>query len=148
MDITGEGGASQEQVQARPVAITTEIVAQFMSNQESLNSSLQEANTQISAQLQTLMMILASQTTALGAPGTMTGTLSTGIPTPATGISAQATDTTLGAHATGTTKPKHTVPYPEKFTGEDEAIYPIFSGLLQAKLRTDRDAIGREFEKV
>lgn len=147
MDITGEGGASQEQGQARPVAITTEMVAQFMSNQESLNSSLQEANTQISAQLRTLMTILASQTTALGAPGTMTGTSSTGIPTPATGISAQATDT-LGAHAAGTTKPKHTVPHPEKFTGEDEAIYPIFSGLLQAKLRTDGDAIGGEFEKV
>ena len=147
MDITGEGGASQEQGQARPVAITTEMVAQFMSNQESLNSSLQEANTQISAQLRTLMTILASQTTALGAPGTTTGTSSTGIPTPATGISAQATDT-LGAHAAGTTKPKHTVPHPEKFTGEDKAIYPIFSRLLQAKLQTDRDTIGREFEKV
>jgi hypothetical protein len=147
MDITGEGGASQEQGQARPVTITTEIVAQFMSNQESLNSSLQEANIQISAQLQMLITILASQTTALGAPGTTTGTSSIGISTPATGISAQATDT-LGAQATGTRKPKHTVPHPEKFTSKDEAIYPIFRGLLQAKLQTDRDAIGREFEKV
>jgi hypothetical protein len=146
MDITGEGGASQEQGQTRPVAITTEMIAQFMSNQESLNSSLREANTQISAQLRTRMTILASQTTAPGAPGTATGTLSTGVPTPATGMSAQATDA-LGA-LVGTRKPKHTVPHPENFTGEDEAVYPIFRGLLQAKLRTDGDAIGGEFEKV
>jgi hypothetical protein len=141
MDITGEGGASQGQAQ-QPVTITTETVAQFMSNQENLNSSLQEANTQISAQLRTLMAILASQTTAQGPSSTTTGTPSTGVPTPATGISAQV------APAVRTKKPKHTVPHPEKFTGEDEAAYPIFRGLLEAKLRTDGDAIGGEFEKV
>jgi hypothetical protein len=148
MDITDEGGASQRQGQAQPVAITTEMVAQFMSNQESLNSSLHEANAQIGAQLRTLMTIIASQTPALGASGNTTGTPSTGVPTPATGISAQAMDAPV-APAVGTRKPKHTVPHPEKFTGEDEeAIYPIFRGLLQAKLRTDGDAIGGEFEKV
>jgi hypothetical protein len=72
MDITDEGGASQRQRQgqAQPVAITTEMVAQFMSNQESLNSGLQEANAQIGAQLRTLMTIMTSQMPALGAsPG-------------------------------------------------------------------------------
>jgi hypothetical protein len=29
---------------------------------------------------------------------------------------------------------KHTTPYLERFTGEDESIYPIFRGLLEAKL--------------
>ena len=84
MDITDDRG----QGQAQPVAITTEMVAQFMSNQENLNSSLQEANAQIGAQLRTLMTIIASQTTALGASGTTTGMPSTGAPTLATGISA------------------------------------------------------------
>jgi hypothetical protein len=149
MDTTGDGAASQGrgQGQARHAAITTEMVAQFMSNQESLNSSLQEANAQIGAQLRALMSIIASQTTAPGASGTTTSTPSTGAYTPATGISAQATDA-LVAPAVGSRKPKHTVPHPEKFTGEDEAVYPIFRGLLQAKLQTDGDAIGGEFEKV
>jgi hypothetical protein len=29
---------------------------------------------------------------------------------------------------------KHTTPYLERFIGEDELIYPIFRGLLEAKL--------------
>ena len=75
------------------------------------------------------MTIIASQTPALGASGTTTGTPSTGVPTLATGISAQAIDA-LVVPAVGARKPKYTVPHPEKFTGEDEAIYPIFRGLL------------------
>ena len=31
-------------------------------------------------------------------------------------------------------RPKHTTPYLERFIGEDELIYPIFRGLLKAKL--------------
>jgi hypothetical protein len=31
-------------------------------------------------------------------------------------------------------RPKHTTPYLERFIGEDELIYPIFRGLLEAKL--------------
>jgi hypothetical protein len=34
-------------------------------------------------------------------------------------------------------RPKYTTPHSERFTGEDELIYPIFRGLLKAKLRTD-----------
>jgi hypothetical protein len=34
-------------------------------------------------------------------------------------------------------RPKHTTPYLERFIGEDELIYPIFRGLLEAKLRTN-----------
>jgi hypothetical protein len=45
-------------------------------------------------------------------------------------------------------RPKHTTPHPERFTGEDESIYPIFRGLLEAKLRTDAQAIGGEYEQV
>jgi hypothetical protein len=30
--------------------------------------------------------------------------------------------------------PKYTTPYLERFIGEDELIYPIFYGLLKAKL--------------
>jgi hypothetical protein len=75
------------------------------------------------------MTIVGSQTAALGASSTTTGTLSIGVPTPATGISTQAIDA-LVVPAVGTRKPKHTVLHPEKFTSEDEAIYPIFRGLL------------------
>jgi hypothetical protein len=31
-------------------------------------------------------------------------------------------------------RPKYTTPYLERFIGEDELIYPIFRGLLKAKL--------------
>jgi hypothetical protein len=31
-------------------------------------------------------------------------------------------------------QPKYTTPYLERFIGEDELIYPIFCGLLKAKL--------------
>jgi hypothetical protein len=31
-------------------------------------------------------------------------------------------------------RPKHTTPHLERFIGEDESIYPIFRGLLKAKL--------------
>jgi hypothetical protein len=47
-----------------------------------------------------------------------------------------------------TRKPKHTTPHPERFTGEDESLYPIFRGLLEAKLQTDAQAIGGEYEQV
>jgi hypothetical protein len=31
-------------------------------------------------------------------------------------------------------RPKYTTPYLERFIGRDESIYPIFRGLLKAKL--------------
>ena len=34
-------------------------------------------------------------------------------------------------------RPKHTTPHSERFIDEDESIYLIFRGLLEAKLRTD-----------
>ena len=43
-------------------------------------------------------------------------------------------------------QPKHTTPYLERFIGEDESIYPIFYGLLKAKLQTDAQAISREYK--
>ena len=43
-------------------------------------------------------------------------------------------------------RPKHTTPYLERFTGEDELIYSIFRGLLEAKLQTDVQVIGGEYE--
>jgi hypothetical protein len=43
---------------------------------------------------------------------------------------------------------KYTTPHPERFIGEDESIYPIFRGLLKAKLRTNAQAIGGEYKQV
>ena len=43
-------------------------------------------------------------------------------------------------------RPKHTTPYLKRFTDEDESIYPIFRGLLEAKLQTDAQAIGGEYK--
>jgi hypothetical protein len=43
-------------------------------------------------------------------------------------------------------RPKYTTPHPERFIGEDKLIYPIFRGLLKAKLRTDAQAIGEEYK--
>jgi hypothetical protein len=43
-------------------------------------------------------------------------------------------------------RPKHTTPYLERFTDEDELIYPIFRGLLEAKLQTDAQAISGEYK--
>jgi hypothetical protein len=45
-------------------------------------------------------------------------------------------------------RPKHTTPYLERFIGEDELIYPIFRGLLKAKLQTNAQAISREYKQV
>jgi len=45
-------------------------------------------------------------------------------------------------------RPKHTTPHLKRFTDEDESIYLIFRGLLEAKLRTDAQAIGGEYEQV
>ena len=41
---------------------------------------------------------------------------------------------------------KYITPYLKRFTGEDESIYLIFRGLLEAKLRTDAQAINKEYE--
>jgi hypothetical protein len=43
-------------------------------------------------------------------------------------------------------RPKHTTPHLERFISEDELIYPIFRGLLKAKLQTDAQAISREYK--
>ena len=45
-------------------------------------------------------------------------------------------------------RPKPSQPDPERFTGEDESVYPQFKGLLDAKLHIDGRAIGTEEECV
>ena len=45
-------------------------------------------------------------------------------------------------------KPKQSHPHPEKFTGEDETMFPQFKGPLEAKLEIDRKAIGTEKECI
>ena len=40
------------------------------------------------------------------------------------------------------------MPHLKRFIGKDELIYPIFRGLLEAKLRTDVQAIGGEYKQV
>jgi hypothetical protein len=47
---------------------------------------------------------------------------------------------------TNTRRLKYTTPYLERFIGKDESLYPIFYGLLEAKLRIDAQAISREYE--
>jgi hypothetical protein len=43
-------------------------------------------------------------------------------------------------------QPKYTTPHLERFIGEDELIYPIFCGLLKAKLQTNAQAISGEYK--
>ena len=43
-------------------------------------------------------------------------------------------------------RPKYTTPYLKRFIGEDELIYSIFYSLLKAKLRTNAQAISREYK--
>ena len=43
-------------------------------------------------------------------------------------------------------RPKYTTPYLEKFIDEDELIYLIFRGLLEAKLQTNAQVIGGEYK--
>ena len=43
-------------------------------------------------------------------------------------------------------RPKYITPYLKRFTDEDESIYLIFRGLLEAKLQTDAQVIGGEYE--
>jgi hypothetical protein len=45
-------------------------------------------------------------------------------------------------------RPKHCLPNPDKFDGEDATLYPQFEGLLRAKLEIDGEAIGGEKERV
>jgi hypothetical protein len=66
--------------------------------------------------------------------------ISTPLPTSITGLNMPLIDPRK--------RPKHTTPYLERFIGEDELIYPIFRGLLKAKLQTNAQAIGGEYKQV
>ena len=111
-----------------PLTITNEMVAQFIMTQQALNERLQESADQMNVCLQTLLTV-ANDATAAG-----------GINTPASSLNLPTTSNDR--------RPKHTTPHLEKFTGKDESLYPIFRGTLEAKLRTDAQAISREYEKV
>ena len=121
-----------------PLAITNEMVAQFMINQQALNERLQDSTDQINARLQTLLTVTNDAATATA--GGANTPLPTGASTPLPGLNLPLTDIRG--------RPKHTTPHPERFTGEDESLYPIFRGLLEAKLRTDAQAIGGGYEQV
>jgi hypothetical protein len=123
---------ADEQAEGTPLTITNEMVAQFMLTQQSLNERLQETTDQMNVRLQTLLTVANDATTTVGGANTP---LTTRVPTPQL--------------ANGNNKrPKHSSPHPEKFTGEDESLYPIFRGLLESKLRTDAQAIGGDYEMV
>ena len=126
---------------APPLTVTNEMVAQFMMNQQALNERLQDTTDQMNIRLQTLLAVTNDATTLARGTNTPlpTGT-STPLPTGVTGLNVPPIDPRK--------RPKHTTPHPERFTGEDESIYPIFRGLLEAKLRTDAQAIGGEYEQV
>jgi hypothetical protein len=66
-----------------------------------------------------------------------TGT-STPLPTSVTGLNVPLIDPRK--------RLKYTTPYLKRFIGEDELIYSIFRGLLEAKLQTDAQAISREYK--
>ena len=100
--------------------------------QQSLNEKLQETTDQINVRLQTLLTVANDTITA--ARGVSTP-LPIRVPTP------QPAD---GSNR----RPKHSSPHPEKFTGEDESLYPIFRGILESKLRTDAQAISGSYEMV
>ena len=80
----------------------------------------------MNACLQALLAATSETTTTGAAKG-----VSTGQDTPVTNI---------------IRKPKHTTPYLERFTGEDKSLYPVFRGLLEAKLQTDAQAISGDYE--
>ena len=105
-----------------------------MLNQQTLNERLQESTDQMNARLQALLAATGETLT--------TGTADN-VPTPSTRVTGQETTVT-----NTTRKPKHTTTHLERFTGEDESLYPIFRGLLEAKLRTDAQAISGEYEQV
>jgi hypothetical protein len=123
---------ADEGTEGTPLTITNEMVAQFMMTQQSLNERLQETTDQMNVRLQTLLTVANDTTTAAGGANTP---LPTRVPTP--------------QPADGSSRrPKHSSPHPEKFTGEDESLYPIFRGILESKLRTDAQAIGGSYEMV
>jgi hypothetical protein len=123
---------TNERAEGTPLTITNEMVAQFMLTQQRLNERLQETTDQMNVRLQALLTVASDTATTAGGANT---TLPTRVPTPQT--------------MDGNNKrPKHSSPHPEKFTGEDETLYPIFRGLLESKLRTDAQAIGGEYEMV
>jgi hypothetical protein len=123
---------ADEQTEGAPLTITNEMVAQFMLAQQRLNERLQETTEQMNVRLQTLLTVANDAATTVRGAKTP---LPTRIPAPQT--------------VDGNNKrPKHSSPHPEKFTGEDETLYPIFRGLLESKLRTDSQAIGGEYEMV
>jgi hypothetical protein len=123
---------ADERTDGTPLTITSEMVAQFMLTQQRLNEKLQESTNQINARLKTLLAATHKAATTAGEANTP---LSTGVPMPQIGDGSNK-------------RPKHSSPHPEKFTGEDESLYPIFRGILESKLRTDAQAIGGNYEMV
>jgi hypothetical protein len=126
---------------APPLTVTNKMVAQFIINQQALNERLQDTTDQMNIRLQTLLAVTNDAATLAGGTNTPLPTdTSTPLPTGVTGLNVPPIDPRK--------RPKHTTPHPERFTGEDESIYPIFRGLLEAKLRTDAQAISGEYEQV
>ena len=123
---------ADERTDGTPLTITSEMVAQFMLTQQRLNEKLQESTNQMNARLKTLLAATHKAATTVGEANTP---LPTGVPTPQIGDGSNK-------------RPKHSSPHPEKFTGEDESLYPIFRGILESKLRTDAQAIGGNYEMV
>jgi hypothetical protein len=100
----------------------------FMRNQEQTNRRLETGISQLQA--------AATRGNDSPSPATVPQTDTTPSKTVTTGL-----DDDLR-------KPKHSHPHPEKFTGEDETMFPQFKGLLEAKLEIDRKAIGTEKECI
>lgn len=122
MENTGLQGRSAESV--------PQWLVEFMENQRAVNESLQRSNQQLASQLE----VLANATF----PGPFTGASTAPVP-----------DLTPVSSVTGpVSKPKHSRRHPDPYTHEDESMYPQFRGGLEAKLRIDARAIGKEEEQV
>ena len=108
---------------APPIQVTNKTIAQFIVAQQQMNERLQESNDQINARLQALLVV-SSNVSLTPQPSSREQS-----PQPPAGV-----------------RPKHSTTHPKEFTGEDESLYPIFRGLLEAKIQTDNTTIGNEYD--
>lgn len=115
-------GANMARAQSnRNESVTNEWVMEQHRAQQVINAQLMEG----------LQRLLSKQVETGGAPA-----------------STETPETVVRGVSGALRKPKHSLPKPADFDGEDRSKYPTFRGSLRAKLRIDRLAIGGEDELV
>ncbi|KAG9239814.1 hypothetical protein BJ878DRAFT_23762, partial [Calycina marina] len=122
-DQQGQGSQQPSTPNERPNPDIPPWLVAFMRNQQETNARLEQGLTQLHQSM-------------------ATNSTSSNNATP---------DTTYvqdNTHIEQVKKPKHSLPTPGHFTGENESTFPQFKGLLEAKLEIDSHAIGSERERV